>query len=34
MLAYHDFEHGRLVGRAVLMPEAVKGAESATSATA
>ena len=31
---YDDFEHGRLVGRAVLMPEAVKGAESATSATA
>jgi len=31
---YDDFEHGRLVGRAVLTPEAVKGAESATSATA
>ena len=31
---YDDFEHGRLVGRAVLMPEAVKDAESATSATA
>ena len=31
---YDDFEHGRLVGRAVLMPEAVKGAESATSAAA
>ena len=31
---YDDFEHGRLVGRAVLTPEAVKGAESATTATA
>jgi len=31
---YEDFEHGRLVGRAVLMPAASKGADEAVSATA
>jgi hypothetical protein len=31
---YDDFEHGRLVGRAVLMPAAMKGADGAASATA
>jgi hypothetical protein len=31
---YDDFEHGRLVGRAVLVPAAVKAANSAASATA
>lgn len=31
--AYDDFEHGRLVGRAVLLPEILKGADGGTDAS-
>ena len=31
--AYDDFEHGRLIGRAVLMPEAVKAGDRAAAAS-
>src|SRR5262245_59319616 len=31
--AYDDFEHGRLVGRAVLLPEAMKGVDGGKSAS-